>query len=82
MALYYTEHNFASQNGGMFTDDMETLSQYVNYPEQDIDQDIFSACTDLPLIELRYKNYERGSMSLQNLFQQSENKLCGHNVFV
>ena len=55
MALYYAEHNFASQNGGMFTDDLETLSQYVNYPLEDIDPDIFSACTDLPLIELRYK---------------------------
>jgi len=52
MALYYAEHNFASHHGGMFTDDLETLSQYVNYPQQDIDQDIFSACTDLPLIEL------------------------------
>ena len=54
MALYYAEHNFASKNGGMFTDDLDTLSQYVNYPPEDVDPDIFSACTDLPLIELRY----------------------------
>ena len=58
MALYYAEHNFAlahPQDGGIFTDDLLTLSQYVNYPlDQDLDPGIFAECTDLPLIELRY----------------------------
>ena len=53
MALYYAEHSYASAHGDKFTEELDSLVEFISYPEGNSDPGtVLGECSSPPLIQV------------------------------
>ena len=53
MAVYYAEHSYASAHGDRFTEELDSLVEFISYPEGNSDPGtLLGECSSPPLIQV------------------------------